>query len=97
MSVSRLTMYSANPDTTIAISIDNKVTGMLYPIGTGRLNASMPMKCIDQIPVPIEKAPPHSHQRAATPLDEVIRLAKSSAVYDANIATSSERRTSQWS
>ncbi len=39
----------------------------------------MPMKCIDQMPEPIEKAPPISQNVAARPLAAVMRLARSSA------------------
>src|SRR5262245_4432077 len=60
----------------------------------GRLSASIPMKCMDQMPVPMETAPPASHARAAAPLEAVILEARSSAVYDANDATQTETRTS---
>ena len=59
----------------------------------GRLNASIPRKCIDQMPTPIEKAPPTSHARALFPLDAVMRVVRSSAVYDASMATSIDTAT----
>jgi hypothetical protein len=40
----------------------------------------MAMKCIDQMPVPMENAPHASHSRAERPLDAVMRVARSSAV-----------------
>jgi hypothetical protein len=46
----------------------------------GRLNAIMPMKCMDQMPVPIENAPPRSHRRAGKPFEAEMREARSSAV-----------------
>jgi hypothetical protein len=38
------------------------------------------MKCIDQMPVPIAKAPPSSHATAAVPDEAAMREARSSAV-----------------
>jgi hypothetical protein len=55
------------------------------------------MKCIDQIPVPMAKAPPATHQRAAAPAEWATRSARRSAVYDARTATSHETRTSDGS
>src|SRR5688572_21568060 len=75
--------------------MDNTVSGTSYPIGMGRLNASIPMKCIAQIPVPIETAPPINQTRAESPLDAVTRVARSRAVYDAKIATSTDINTIQ--
>jgi hypothetical protein len=43
----------------------------------------------------MENAPPISQGRALPSLDAVMRVARSSAVYDARIATSSETTTSQ--
>jgi hypothetical protein len=46
----------------------------------GSENASMPTKCMDQMPAPMAKAPPSSHRRAARPWLWLTRLAMSSAV-----------------
>ena len=43
----------------------------------------MPMKCIDQMPMPIATAPPISHTRAARPVVKVTRDPRSSAVNEA--------------
>ena len=64
-------------------------------MGIGRLKASIPMKCMDQMPMPIENAPPISQSWAERPLEAVMRVARSSAVYDAKIATMIESSTSQ--
>ncbi len=54
----------------------------------------MPMKCIDQMPSPIAQPPPNSHRVLNRALGAVvIRLAMSSAVNDASMATSSETTT----
>ncbi len=92
----RVTVSKAKPETTIAISIEAMVIPMSYAIGTGRLKASMPMKCIDQMPIPMANAPPRSQDTAAAPVDAVMREARSSAVYEARAATRNESRTSQW-
>src|SRR5882724_612259 len=55
----------------------------------------MPMKCMDQIPVPMENAPPRSHRRPGRPSEAEMREARSSAVYDASDATARETKTSQ--
>jgi hypothetical protein len=60
-----------------------------------KVSASMPMKCIDQMPVPMAIPPPTNQAVAATPLDAVIRDARLSAVYEASDATKTETRTSQ--
>jgi hypothetical protein len=41
------------------------VRGTLKPCDIGSRNASMPMKCIDQIPSPVAMAPPTVHATAA--------------------------------
>ena len=58
VSVARLTINSANPDTTTPITIEPKVMDRSKAIGIGRCSANMPMKCMDQMPVPMAKAPP---------------------------------------
>ena len=40
----------------------------------------MPMKCMDQMPMPIANAPPMSHAAADAPREAVMREARSSAV-----------------
>ena len=44
------------------------------------LKASMPVKCMDQIPVPIAKAPQASHTVRARPSEATTLPARSSAV-----------------
>lgn len=46
----------------------------------GRLKASMPTKCMDQMPRPMAQAPPNSQKRAAAPRADVTRLAMPKAV-----------------
>jgi hypothetical protein len=53
------------------------------------------MKCIDQTPDPMENAPPISQKRAGRPLDAVMRVARSRAVYEASVATNTDMMTSQ--
>src|SRR5690606_22056435 len=79
----RLTSHSASAEATIGSSHDSAVIQKSYPIGIGSLNASMPMKCIDQIPVPIAIAPPISQAMAVRPDADATRPAMLSAVYDA--------------
>ncbi|MNT58153.1 hypothetical protein D3C72_1955710 [compost metagenome] len=55
----------------------------------------MPIKCIDQIPVPMASAPPAIHRYTARPLAVVIRPVRSRAVYEARMATHSEINTSE--
>src|ERR1700761_6850019 len=86
---------SANAESAIAIASDRAVIHGAYPMGTGRLKASMPMKCIDQMPMPIATDPPTSHHLDAFPWASVTRPAISSAVYEASIAISTEAITSQ--
>ena len=53
----------ATPEVTIAIARDKSVVGTSYRRGIGNEKASMPMKCMDQMPIPIANAPPRSHHR----------------------------------
>ncbi len=50
----------------------------------GSENASMPMKCIDQMPLPIAMAPPACHRRAEAVLAAASRIAgrQLNAVYE---------------
>jgi hypothetical protein len=54
----------------------------------------MARKCIDQMPPPIAVAAVRSHIRRATPFAARTRPPRSSAVYDANIAMSTDIATS---
>jgi hypothetical protein len=56
----------------------------------------MPMKCIDQMPVPKETAPVASQVQDFLRLDvvELTQPARSSAVYEAMMATAIESATS---
>ncbi|MNI48940.1 hypothetical protein D3C73_1035310 [compost metagenome] len=76
------------------ISSDSMVMERSYPRSMGNLKASMPMKCIDHTPTPMANAPPAVHQCTARPLAVAIRPVRSSAVYEARIATQSEMMTS---
>src|SRR3954462_9463729 len=40
------------PEIRMAATSDTMVSGMLYEMATGNRYASMPMKCIDQMPMP---------------------------------------------
>ncbi|MNJ49159.1 hypothetical protein D3C77_443770 [compost metagenome] len=75
-----LTSHRAKPDDSPAISNDSKVRVRSYPNEIGRLKASMPMKCIDQIPKPMANAPPLIHRYTARPLAVAMRPVRSSAV-----------------
>jgi hypothetical protein len=55
----------------------------------------MPMKCIDQIPLPIALAPPTSHSRDDAPCARATRAESRSAVCDTKMATATDRTTSQ--
>src|SRR5688572_16203924 len=94
LSTERRTVYSANPETTTAISSESSVIGRSNAIGMGSSNASMPMKCMDQMPAPMAKAPQTSQYQERFSLADATRPARSSAVYDAMIATTMERVTS---
>src|ERR1700694_5595399 len=67
VNVPALIEYSANVEIATAIRSDSNVIGMSYDIGIGKRNASMPMKCIDQMPVPSE-----NHQPAFIGPDHVL-------------------------
>src|SRR5258708_38874575 len=69
----RVAVYKAKPETTIAMNIDSSVVSTSYAMGIGRLNASMPMKCMDQMPMPMAKAPPSSQEAAAAPVEAAMR------------------------
>src|SRR5579872_7477747 len=80
--------------TSMAIASDSSVIGTLQPIGTGKENASMPMKCIDQIPPPIAVAAATIQPMRAQPVDDQMRDATLSETNDAQVATPIDNRTS---
>ena len=59
-----LVICRENPDVMIAIASDTRVVGTLYASGIGNEKASMPMKCMDQMPTPMATAPIPTHIRA---------------------------------
>jgi hypothetical protein len=56
-------MPKAKPEIMIAMSSEARVVGMSYARAMGSEEASMRMKCIDQMPVPMATAPPESQRR----------------------------------
>jgi hypothetical protein len=62
----------------------------------GRDNASIPTKCIAQMPIPIAKPPPRSQANAGQPDVERMRNASVRAVYEARIATATETKIRPW-
>lgn len=64
-------------------------------MGMGNRKASMPRKCMAQIPIPMAAEPPNSQRRATLSGDFATRPAMSNAVYDAKMAVISEANTSQ--
>ena len=56
-------MPKAKPEIMIAMSSEARVVGMSYARAMGSEEASMPMKYIDQMPVPMATAPPESQRR----------------------------------
>jgi hypothetical protein len=61
----------------------------------GSENANMPMKCIDQMPNPMETAPRISQALPAEWFDSATREASRNEVKDTKIATPMDRETSQ--
>jgi len=51
----------ALPDARTAAARESSVRVTSYRSAMGNVNAIMPMKCIDQMPMPIASAPPISH------------------------------------
>ncbi len=84
---------NATSEAAIATTIDSNIRGTSYPIGTGRWKASMPTKCMLQMPRPITVAAPASQPSRVVPDSERTRPARSSAANDASIATTTERTT----
>jgi hypothetical protein len=64
-----------------------------YDIGIGMVKASMPTKCIDQMPPPMVIAAAASHKRRATPRAPSTRPPRSSAVYEAKQAARMDSAT----
>ena len=73
---------------------DTGVMGIAKAIGIGRRNASIPTKCMAQMPEPIATAPPRIQANRERPAASVTRPARLSAEYDATLATSIDTRTS---
>ncbi|BBH20121.1 hypothetical protein Back11_14660 [Paenibacillus baekrokdamisoli] len=55
------TIFKANPDEKMAGKIDTMTSVKLYETGIDKWKASIAIKCIDHIPIPIAKAPPDNH------------------------------------
>ena len=66
--------------TAIATPSDSTVSPRSKLTGTGRVNASIAMKCIDQMPPPIATAATPSQPARDQPRDARIRPPRSSAV-----------------
>jgi hypothetical protein len=79
----------------MAMNSEAMVVGMSYARAMGSEKASMPMKCIDQIPLPIASAPPTSQSRDNVPCARATRAESRSAVCDTKMATATDRTTSQ--
>jgi len=88
-------MSSAIAETMIAMNSDSSVMGRSYATGTGRWKASIPMKCIDQMPLPMDTAPAISQVLDFLGLDvlALTQPARSSAVYEAMVAIRMESAT----
>jgi hypothetical protein len=90
-----LASAKANAEVITAMNSEAIVVGMLYARAIGSEKASMPMKCIDQTPLPIASAPPMSHSLDGTPFERATRADKRRAVWETRIATATDRTTSQ--
>src|SRR5579862_7445872 len=88
-----LAIESANPELKIATSKELSVIAMSYVRGMGRENASMPMKCMAQMPVPMAREPPDSHSHEREPGARATRADRRSAVWETTMATRTERTT----
>src|ERR1700678_4003264 len=91
----RLAMPKANAEVTIAMNSEVTVVGKSYESAIGSEKASMPIKCIDQMPQPIASEPPLSQSFDGTPSLRATRAERLSAVWDTKIATATDRNTSQ--
>ena len=93
----RLATASAIADTATAAIHESNVRNLVYPSAMGNENASMPTKCMDQMPVPMATEPP-IHQDRATPRSLVrTRFARSSVTYEAKLATKMDATTTHGS
>ena len=79
----------------MAMNSEVTVVGMSYASAIGSEKASMPTKCIDQMPLPMAKAPPPSQSLDGTPSLRATRAERLSAVWETKIATATDKTTSQ--
>ena len=63
-------------------------------MGTGSRYASIPTKCMLQMPMPSATLPPASHAMRKRPYAALTRAESASAVYDARMAIRMENATS---
>jgi hypothetical protein len=85
----------ASAEVIIAMNSEVTVVGMSYARAMGSEKASMPMKCIDQIPLPMASAPPSSHSRDSAPRVRTTRTESPRAVCETKMATATDKATSQ--
>ena len=88
-----LTCHSARPEAATGSSRDTMVIGMSKAISIGSWKASIPTKCMAQMPEPIAIAPPTVQASMVRPFDCATRPARLSAEYEAAIATRIETTT----
>src|SRR4051812_1799463 len=89
-------MPKAKPEMTMAMSSEARVVGMSYARAIGSEKASMPMKCIDQMPLPIASAPPMSHNRLdGAALARAVLAERLRAVCDTKTATAIDSAINQ--
>ncbi len=74
-------ILKANAEVIIAMNSEVIVVGMSYARAIGSEKASMPMKCIDQMPQPMASAPPLSQSLDGTPSLRATRAERLSAVW----------------
>jgi len=79
----------------MAMARETSVIATLYERAIGSEKASMPMKCIDQMPQPMATAPPPSQSRPDDPVIRATREDNRSAVWETNTATATDRSTNQ--
>ena len=94
-----LATVSATAQTAVAAHHESSVSPGASPMAIGSENASMPKKCIDQMPVPRTTDPPNHQRRASVRLPLCMRLARSRATNEAKTAMAIERTTtigSKW-
>ncbi len=86
-------MPMAHPEVSMATPSETKVVVTLYRSTMGSEKAIMPMKCIDQMPMPMAIAPPTRQNQTCTGLAFATRAASDSAVYETSTATAMESAT----